>query len=200
MDKDYEESIDSEFEPKRKDANKRLFRTIGHSLENYLYAGDNLEKVFRYVCFGMSKEEFADKFNDFATEMTPFYAANAIITGQCYGSDQAVVSYKHKYKQDEILQFDFSKEDFWLGRTKAREEIDRMLQHLSRFAFARRFYEKKEEQIQKKHVLIRGHDAFEFIYQYVKQKANKEFNIFDRNNDYRDLLGQLTVKIENVPT
>ena len=200
MDKDYEESIDSEFEPKRKDANKRLFRTIGHSLENYLYAGDNLEKVFRYVCFGMSKEEFADKFNDFATEMTPFYAANAIITGQCNGSDQSVVSYKHKYKQDEILQFDFSKEDFWLGRTKAREEIDRMLQHLSRFAFARRFYEKKEEQIQKKHVLIRGHDAFEFIYQYVKQKANKEFNIFDRNNDYLDLLGQLTVKIENVPT
>ena len=200
IDRDYEESIDSALTPTSENAYKRLYRTQGHSLENYLYVKENFEKVFRYVCFGMNKDEFSNKFNDFANEMSTFYAANSIITGQCNGSDQEVKSYKHKYKQNEILQFDFSKENFWLGRAKAREEIERMLEHLSRFAFARHFYEEKEKEIKKNHIFVRGHDAFEFIYQYVKQKANKEFNIFDRNSDYLDLLGDLTVTIEKVPT
>ena len=40
------ESIDSALKPTSENAYKRLYRTQGHSLENYLYVKENFEKVF----------------------------------------------------------------------------------------------------------------------------------------------------------
>ena len=47
-------------------------------------------------------------------------------------------------------------------------------------------------------MLLRGHDAFEFLYQYLRQKLNMKFNIFEADSHYKDLVKDLFVEFKPV--
>ena len=199
IDKDFEESIE-DWIPESEQARNQLHRTKGHSVESYLFEKNNIGNILRYINYNANVKDFLDKFNDFAKEMSAFYAVNSIITGFYNNSTERTVFYRHTFSREEILSFDFSQEDFWLGREKAQRETELMMEQIVNKPIALKMVEQRKEIIEKNIMLVRGHDAFAFIYQYAKQKFNKNFDIFERHSQYSELIKELFVELEKVPT
>ncbi len=194
IDRDFDDTFSKETLPKCKNTEYTLYETKGHSVENYLFEEKNIGHVLRYINFQCNVNDFLDKFKDFTKEMSTYYAVNSEITRQ----SQNNAFYKHRYSLEEILSFNFSKEDFWIGRQKAREEIKLMQDVVLGNQWSKGFVENKQRLIEKNIMLIRGHDAFTFLYQYAKQKYNKDFDIFEKRSDYHDLIDVLSVDFERV--
>lgn len=175
-------------------------KTLGHSMENYLFTANNPRNVLQYVHFPCDVNDFLNKFDEFAKGMSTYYAINSEITGLSRPHNDRTVFYRHRYSKDEILCFDFSKEDFWLGKRKAQEETELMLKEILNKQISTKLADRKKEIIESNRIFIRGHDAFTFMYQYIKQKFNKEFDIFATNSEYRSLIKELTVEFEKIST
>ena len=66
-----------------------------------------------------------------------------------------------------------------------KEECERMKKALSVHPYLLRQAENLQKEIVLNRMMVRGHDAFSFLEQYIKQKAHKQ--IIFPNGDRRDL-------------
>ena len=200
IDRDFDYFGESDLIPKSEKVKNVLYKTQGHSVENYLFAKNNLRTVLKSVNFQCDVNDFLNKFEEFVKGMSSYYAVNSEITGLSRAHNNRTVFYKHKYPSEEIMNFDFSKEDFWLGRNKAQEETELMQQQILGKQVSVDFADKKKSIIENNIMFVRGHDAFAFMYQYIKQKFNKDFDIFEMGSDYRSLIKELFIEFEKVST
>lgn len=198
IDRDFEETIDDDLLPETEIAFKQLYKTQGHSVESYLFHKNNIKNVLRYLSPSLNQNDFFDKLDEFVDVMCEYYAANALITGITISNNIVTPFYKHVYQREEILSFDFSKENFWLGKQKAIAETESMRSQIEGRPLAQLAYDYRKEEIRNNSMLLRGHDAFEFLYQYLRQKLNMKFDIFEADSHYKDLVKDLFVEFKPV--
>ena len=142
---------------------KRVLITAGHSMENYFLDKGNVTTLLRYFC--VDPIRFWDLFSDFAGAMSPYYALNAVIT-----ENYQRIRYRKKYSNAEVLSFDFSKgDDYWDGFDAMQEECQLMRAKLRQNPAYLQRVSFLEARIRSNPRYIRGHDAYTFLEEYLKQ-------------------------------
>lgn len=163
VDRDFSDHISSSRVKLSASEYKRVLVTLGHSMENYFLEKNNVTILLQH--FGIDPIRFWNLFSDFAGAMSPYYALNAVIT-----ENYQKIRYRKKYTNAEILSFDFSKgENYWDGYDAMCEECQLIRAKLRQNpAFLQRasFLESK---IRSNPRYIRGHDAYSFLEEYLKQ-------------------------------
>lgn len=201
-DRDFEETVDEKLISKSSRAMLYMYQTAGHSVESYLFDDENLNLIFNY--FTVDENDFLKKFEVFATTMQPFYALRCAITSikkNEFGSNKDKgkrLSYKKKHGDLEhavFCNFDFKKEDYWVGKKDVLNEIRAMEQALRGYPFAMLFVQSNEERIKQHKMYLRGHDVFEFIYQYLLQLHGVDFNLFDRFSSHSSIIREFNVNL-----
>ena len=192
VDRDYDKVKRSKRINLRPNDYARVFVTKGHSMESFFVERDNLEIVIKHV--GLNIEEFLKTFDVYTKEISEFCAYRGVITE--YHRSGANLSYRRKYKDEEIMLFDFSKKDFWIGKSKMLEECARMKRAIERYSNLRYLANSLQKEIASDRMKVRGHDAFLFLEQYIEQKAHKKiaFPIGDKS-ERKAMIGRFRVEL-----
>lgn len=172
IDRDYMKVQKSKYSKLKLADYKKIKVTKGHSMESYFLNENNLNIVLENI--GINKDDFLTVFDLFALEMSRFYAYKAVITDNFESG--ADIKYKKKYKDEELFVFDFTRENFWLGKDKVEEECLRMKKALRQYSYLLRQADNLQKEIAKDRIYVRGHDAFTFLEQYIIQKKIKRLH------------------------
>lgn len=169
----------------------RVMVTKGHSMESYFLEESNLREILKKN--RLDHETFLEVFSEFQVEMSHYYSLKAIVTENYLTG--ANVRFKKKYSEAELFVFDFSKKKFWISQDKVEEECQRMKKALGSYTYLIRQAETLRMEIVSDRMMVRGHDAFWFLEQYVAQKANKQI-VFPNGNssDLKMLIGSFNVE------
>ena len=172
VDRDFSDHISSTQTKLNATEYSRILITYGHSMESYFLEKNNVTVILEY--FNADVNRFWELFSCFAEEMSPYYALNAVITENYH-----TVRYRKTYTNDDICTFDFKKGDrFWDGydamieecrlmRSKIRKSQNSVM--LQRATFL-------ETKIRHNPRYIRGHDAYTFLEQYLRQFHNVDIS------------------------
>ncbi len=153
----------------------RIFTvTEGHSMEDYFFELENIKVVFSF--FNLSEDDalkFWNLFKDFANKCYEFYALKGTWTYMMEEKRKngAYISkwYNTKNKYVQIFVFSFNKESYLFCEDKLIEETSILRDVIN---FNERFipyYQKLYDDIKGNPMMIRGHDAYEFLKQYLLQ-------------------------------
>lgn len=191
VDRDYTKTQRSKYTKLKVSDYSRVLVTKGHSMESYFLDEFNLKIILDEV--DLDVNEFLKLFDEFKLEMSYFYSLKAVIT-ENYKSG-ANIKFKKKYDDSELFVFDFSKKRYWLGQDRVKEECQRMRKVLDSYVYLLRQAELLQKEIVSNRMMIRGHDAFSFLEQYIEQKAHKQI-IFPNGNrrELRILIGNFNVE------
>lgn len=194
VDRDYTKVQRSKYTKLKPVDYSRVTVTKGHSMESYFLEETNLRAILKKA--GLNTEEFLKLFDEFKTEMSYFYSLKAVVTDNY--KTGANIRFSKKYDDSELFVFDFSKKKFWLGQDKVKEECQRMKRALSSHTYLIRQAEALQKEIVSNRMMVRGHDAFSFLEQYIQQKAHKQI-IFPKGNkrDLKMLIGNFNVELCN---
>lgn len=169
---------------------KRILVTYGHSMESYFLEPENVAKLLNK--FGADPERFWELFSDFAGAISQYYALNAVIT-----ENYRTIRYRKKYSSTDILSFDFSRgDDFWDGYDAMLEECRLMKGKLgqNRMYLQRAAY--LETRMRSNPRYIRGHDAFSFLEEYLRQLHNVEISFEYYNfGKIKPVIGKFDVQL-----
>lgn len=194
VDRDYTKVQRSKYTKLKPADYSRVTVTKGHSMESYFLEESNLRDILKKE--GLNADDFLKLFDEFKEQMSYFYAFKSIITDNY--NVGANIRFRKKYEDSELFVFDFSKRKFWLGQDKVKEECQRMKMAISSYTYLIRQAELLQKEIISNRMMVRGHDAFSFLEQYVEQKARKQ--IVFPNGDKRTikvLIGNFKVEFCN---
>lgn len=192
VDRDFSDHISSARTKLNASEYKRVLMTYGHSMESYFLEKKNVTVVLEY--FNINPEHFWELFSCFAEEMSLYYALNAVIT-----ENYKAIPYRKTYTNNDICTFDFAKGDrFWDGYDNMLEECRLMRSRLRQTrnpALLQRavFLETK---IRANPRYIRGHDAYSFLEQYLKQLHNIDIGFsYHTFGTIKPLIGRFDVQL-----
>lgn len=173
---------------------ERLRVTKGHSMENYFLEKDNLILIFTKLGKKEYIEDFWKKYCYFAETMSGFYAAKAIYTE--LKESNLLIKYYSKKNESNIFVYNFHEEDFFtsIGDVKKAEKM--ILQCITHNYYLQKVsYLKKL--IAENPLLIRGHDAFDFLRIYLYQKLGLQIDFNEKMiNDMKDIISNFEVVLE----
>ncbi len=192
VDRDYSKIQRSKYTRLKPEDYARISVTKGHSMESYFLEESNLRLILERA--GLKLSEFLSLFDLFHQEMSYFYSLKAVIT-ENYQTG-ANIRYSKKYTDSDLFDFDFTKDDFWIGQCKVQEECWRMRRAIVNYSYLVRRADELQKEIAANRMLVRGHDAFSFLEQYILQKAHKQivFPYGDRK-DLKQLIGTFIVEL-----
>lgn len=192
VDRDYSEIQESKYSRLKPADYSRITVTKGHSMESYFFEESNLRKILKMV--DLSADEFLELFDEFKLEMSYYYSLKAVITENYKMGTK--IWFAKKYNDAELFVFDFSNMMFWSSRDKVKEECQRMKKVLAPCANLIEQAETLQKVIVSNRMMVRGHDAFFFLEQYIQQKAHKSI-AFPKGNrkDLKLLIGNFDVEL-----
>ena len=191
VDRDYEKIPKSKYSKLKASDYDKLTITKGHSMESYFFEDSNLKAILKRV--DLDVDEFLKVFDIFTAEMSYYYSLKAIVTENYKAG--ANIKYNRKYNDSELFCFDFSKEKFWLGQDKIKEECLRMKRSVDRNLYLIKQAENLQKEIASNRMMVRGHDAFSFLEQYIMQKTHRKI-VFPNGHksDMKLLIGSFNVE------
>ncbi len=159
--------IDKDYEYYKND---RVYTiTEGHSMECYFLEQENIKVMFSY--FDLTEEEaikFWNLFNDFANKCYEFYALKGTVS-YMYANGQRRF-YKKEYDYPDIFTFKFDNDNYSFCEDKLNEEVELLKDAIRSNSSFMPYYQKLYADIKDDPRMIRGHDAYEFLKQYLQQK------------------------------
>ena len=192
VDRDYDQVKRSKSVNLRPRDYSHVYVTKGHSMESFFIEKSNLEIVNDLM--DLNTEEFLRLFDAYLKEMSRFCAYRAVMGG--YYKSGASINYRKKYQDEEITQFDFSREDFWIGKPKMLEECERMKRAIARYPYLQRQVDNLQRQIETDRMNLRGHDSFSFLEQYIEQKAHKKIAFpYGDETERREMIGRFRIEL-----
>ena len=164
--------IDRDYEYYR---NNRVFSiTEGHSMECYFLERDNIDIIFSY--FNLTEKDansFWGMFYDFAGKCYEFFALKGtwsyMIEETRKTRSNLTKCYEKRNDNAEIFTFKFIGESYSFNEDKLNEEIDLLRDVLQSNKNFMPYYQKLYADIKDNPNMIRGHDAYEFLKQYLLQ-------------------------------
>lgn len=189
--------IDKDYEFYKKE---RVFTiTEGHSMECYFLERDNIEVLFSY--YKLPTEE-VDKFwalyENFAGKCYEFFALKGTWSYMCEESKKSLMlfskPYKKKYDYREIFQFTFNDGTYTFNEDKLNEEIKLLRDMINANKNFQPYYQKLYTSVKDNPQMIRGHDAFEFLKQYLLQIHNITIN--DNLRELIPVIGDMAVNLD----
>lgn len=142
--------------------------TEGHSMECYFLELENIKVLFSH--FNLSEAEalrFWDLFNDFACKCYEFYALKGTIS-YMYANGQRPF-YRKEHDFTDIFVFKFNGENYSFREDKLNEELELLRDAVRSNSSFIPYYQKLYKDIKDNPRMIRGHDAYEFLKQYLFQ-------------------------------
>ncbi len=155
--------------------NNRVFTiTEGHSMECYFLEKENIKIIFSF--FNLSEEDadtFWNLYIDFASRCYEFFALKGTITYMYSESGRSAVSisspYKTRHDYREIFYFTFDGKTYSFDEDKFNEELELLRNTLKANKNFNLYYQRLYNDIKDNPQMIRGHDGFEFLKQYLLQ-------------------------------
>lgn len=148
--------------------------TEGHSMECYFLEQENVKIVFSY--FNLPEEaaeKFWEMYVDFASKCYEFFALKGTWTyvySKRKRTDPYIDGYKHKNEDRDIFWFKFYEDTYSFREDKLEEEIKLMRDSLNANERFIPYYQKLFDDIKDNPKMIRGHNAYDFLKQYLRQK------------------------------
>lgn len=174
VDRDYSRQQNSKYVNLRIKDYSYINYTKGHSMEDYFIDSSNLVVIMN--SYDLDIEKFYGFFDDFNTEMSRYYSYKAMLTE--YYNSGAKINYKRKYLDSELLLFDFGAKNYWPGKSKVREECQRMERALNAYPYLKSQAALLQKEIASNRMMVRGHDALRFLAQYIEQMKGSQM-VFD---------------------
>lgn len=194
--------------------NKNVFNiTNGYAFENYFFINDNIKKIFEY--FNLSSDEY-EKFNKylekFVQEVSYYNRLKSCTTIACkkckyqtylpstsveflYGSKAG-----EKIKPSDIFNFDFTgKYNYYFRKNLMERQNKKIEQVIQDYNIIMDYFNNVSIKYENNVSYIRGHDVYNFLQVYLKQKFN--INISPKiteNSKYMEILNILNVNLNFV--
>ncbi len=163
--------IDKDYEYYKK--NQVFTITEGHSMECYFLERENIDVIFSYFKLsGADAQKFWELFTDFASKCYDFFALKGTWTyiyAEKKRTEVITEGYNSLYDNTAIFKFDFDGESYSFCEDKFKIELKLLRDSLSANDRFISYYEKLYADIKDNPRMIRGHDAYEFLKQYLLQ-------------------------------
>lgn len=159
--------------------------TKGYAIENYFFTKDNIQKIFNYLKLDDYYLEFDKKLKMFLYDILEFTRLKSTITNNRF------IRVKNIYSNKEIFKFDFKNNNYF-DKNIMYQENQNMLNEIKKNNRAFEYYKTKSYSFTNNPLWARGHDIYNFLYEYLKQVHNKNINEF---NIYKDLVKILDIDI-----
>lgn len=143
--------------------------TLGHSMENYFLEKENIKILFNKLSISnKSKKYFEIMFTKFVYETADFFALKGAIV---YAYNNHIkFDYRKEYDFTKIFDFSFLNETtFNYNRSGMKYEINKMKMGIKKSDKLMIIYDELYDLIIEKQRMIRGHDAFNFLKEYLYQ-------------------------------
>ena len=201
VDKDYY-GLNSNFYHNIDEEMEKCFSiTKYHSFENYFLTEENIRKIFDYLekKYEISIEEYEKYYNklmQFVNEISEYNRLKSSIVA-VYNKNTKYYSYykpsyKKKYSDEEIFNFDFKKDNFY-NKEMLLEEVEILKKAVFDSPEAKAYFENESIKFEKNKEFIRGHNIYNFFEEYLKQVF--ELDIL-RGFEYGKIVSLLNVEMD----
>ncbi len=144
-------------------------------MECYFLEKDNIEVLFKH--FGLAEaeiEQFYELYLDLSRKTAEFFALKGTIKYMYDFSKtsnyRVIDGYRKKNSYEEIFNFSFENESYKFDEDKMIEEIGAMKKSLEKNTMFKAQYTKLYNMLINQPRMMRGHDIFRFLQQYLFQK------------------------------
>ncbi len=188
VDRDWDNSLKSKNKWVVKKDENHITVTLGHSMECYFLENDNVKVIFQELGISNLLEDFNKTYIDFINKTSNYWALKAVM--QYAFNSQSTCYYKKTYDFGDIFKYDFTKKEY-IDMSKVDLEVRNMEKAISGNEDLKRYYSVWKKKILEQPRLIRGHNAFDFLYQYINTMSNLRI----RTKDLFDLVNKMYVDI-----
>ena len=164
---------------------KAITITKNYAFENYFVEDSNLEKIFNYFNISNDLDNFKNLLKRYIIDVGDFVRVKSTLT------NNKQVHVTGIFSNNEIFKFNFSSPNYF-NSTYMEKEITNMFDAIKKNSKAYDFYLDKAKDYMHSYRWVRGHDIYNFLYEYLKQKHNKDLN---SDMYYSDVVKLLNVDI-----
>lgn len=164
---------------------KGITITKSYSFENYFIEDNNLEKIFKYFNISNDLDNFKVLLKRYITEIADFIRLKSTLT------NNKQVHVTGVFSNNEIFKFNFLGPKLY-NNDYMEKEMTNIFNAIKKDSKAYDFYLLNAKEFMHNPRWVRGHDIYNFLYEYLKQKHNKDLNT-DMN--YSDVVKLLDVEI-----
>lgn len=191
--------IDKDYEFYKK--NTVFTITDGHSMECYFLNRENIDIIFSH--YRLTKEEaieFWKMYEDFADKCYEFYALKGTVTymykeNEKYkGAGLVKKGYVDRYNYRQIFRFIFDEGSYSFCEDMLNEELELLRETIKANKNFIPYYQKLYAEIKNKPSMVRGHDAFEFLKQYLRQVHG--IIIEDNLHELVPVIGEFSIALD----
>lgn len=187
----------------------RINTTPGYSFENIFLSDENIYKIFKW--FNLSEKEakkFILKLKQFIVEINEYnrLKSSTIVAykeSKIYNTPEKIGK-SVEYKADEIFQFDFTgRYQYYYRKKLLNEQIMVMKKAINNSQIILNYYNNYTHKFINNRNFVRGHDLYNFMSCYLKQKYNinvlpgwKRNGVWVNNPNYLKIVKMLNIPIE----
>lgn len=189
VDQDWEKEISSEI--------STITKTYGHSMENYFLERENLNIILDTCNIPREEQEkFKEEYNQFCKETSSFWAMKGTIV---YAKEQGeFFSYKKKKTFDEIFNF-YYEDCVKYDVTAMNEEKSLMWISIDNNSKLKAYYLELKKKIDAETRFVRGHEAFNYLQCYLRERHGIELDFSRRSIDlFDDIVSKFNVQMNIV--
>ncbi|MDO4996111.1 MAG: DUF4435 domain-containing protein [Bacilli bacterium] len=164
---------------------KGITVTKNYAFENYFLEDSNIDKIFNYFNISNDIDNFKKILKKYIIDVGDFVRVKSTLTN----NKQVHVS--SIFSNNEIFTFNFNNSNIF-NTNYMEKEITNMFDAIKKNSKAYDFYLVKAKDYMHSYRWIRGHDIYNFLYEYLKQIHNKDIN---NDDTYREIVKLLDVNI-----
>ena len=159
--------------------------TESYAFENYFLEEKNIEKIFNYFNIQDDLENFKTMLKKYIYEVSNFVRLKSTIT------NNKQIHISNLYSNKEIFKFDFSNSKFYNIEYLVKE-TNNMFNAIKNNNKAYNYYLFESKNFMNSSRWVRGHDIYNFLYEYLKQKHNNDLKL---ESTYIDIVKKLDIKL-----